>query len=176
MRAHSRSIIVVVLVVVSMFMTSSGAAVASPLPPSSDASPRWRWPVEGARAVIAPYRAPAHTYGAGHRGVDIGAAAGAGVFAPADGVVAFRGSVVDRPLLTIEHDDGLVTTFEPLRSALTPGDKVSAGQEIGSVDAGGHAPSGALHLGVRRDGAYINPMLLLGDVPRAVLLPCCGAT
>jgi len=51
---------------------------------------------------------------------------------------------------------------------------VSAGQEIGAVDVGGHTPSGALHIGVRRDGAYINPLLLFGDIPRSILLPCCA--
>lgn len=140
----------------------------------ADESPPWVWPVAGARAVVEPYRAPAHRYAAGHRGVDLPAAPGTTVRAPADGVVAFRGTVVDRPLLTIRHDGGLVSTFEPLSSELEPGDAVRAGDELGVVAAGGHAAAGTLHLGVRLDGDYINPMLLFGAVPRAVLLPCCG--
>jgi murein DD-endopeptidase MepM/ murein hydrolase activator NlpD len=98
---------------------------------------------------------------------------GAVVHAPADGVVAFRGTVVDRPLVTIDHGHGIVTTFEPLESTLTPGTTVAAGQEIGTVARGGHTPSGELHLGVRYDDVYINPMLMFGEVPRAILLPCC---
>ncbi|WP_136043836.1 MULTISPECIES: murein hydrolase activator EnvC family protein [unclassified Microbacterium] len=137
--------------------------------------PRWRWPLTGVKAVVEPFRAPAHEYGAGHRGVDLASSIDAPVTAPADGTVAVRGTVVDRPLLTIQHADGLVSTFEPLRTTLDPGDAVSAGQEIGFVDLGGHSPAGALHLGVRRDGNYINPMLLFGSVPRAVLLPCCDS-
>ena len=39
--------------------------------------------------------------------------------------------------------------------------------------AGGHAAPGLLHFGVRLDGEYINPLILLGGVPRAILLPCC---
>ncbi|MBS1698121.1 MAG: M23 family metallopeptidase [Actinobacteria bacterium] len=139
---------------------------AAPALPDGD----WLWPVEGRRAVVAPFRAPAHAYGPGHRGIDI-AAAGA-VRAPADGVIAFQGVVVDRPLLTVDHGNGLVTTFEPATSALAPGTPVRRGDVVASTATGGHAPAGALHVGVRWNGVYINPMLLFGGVPRAVLLPC----
>jgi murein DD-endopeptidase MepM/ murein hydrolase activator NlpD len=148
-----------------------GAAVVPPTP-----DPPWAWPVEGARAVTSAFRAPAHDYGPGHRGIDMAAPVGTVVHAPADGVVAFRGTVVDRPLVTIDHGHGIVTTFEPLESALTPGTAVIAGQEIGTVGRGGHTPADELHLGVRYDDVYINPMLMFGDVPRAILLPCCGPT
>lgn len=146
------------------------AAAKPPAP-----TPPWQWPVDGTREVVEPFRAPLHDYGAGHRGVDIAAGTGTVVRAPADGVVAFRGTVVDRPLITIDHGDGLVTTLEPLESALSPGTIVDAGDELGTVGSGGHSPAGQLHLGVRLNGVYINPMLMFGDVPRAILLPCCGA-
>ncbi|MFK4760827.1 murein hydrolase activator EnvC family protein [Microbacterium sp. ZW T5_45] len=140
--------------------------------PRADAD-EWSWPVPGARHVVIPFRAPAHAYGAGHRGIDILAPESGVVRAPADGVVAFSGTVVDRPLLTIEHPGGYVSTFEPMVSTLSPGDAVAQGAEIGSVVVGGHSAPGTLHIGVRLDGDYINPMLLFGGVPRAVLLPCC---
>ncbi|MGO4678729.1 murein hydrolase activator EnvC family protein [Microbacterium sp. 2MCAF23] len=130
----------------------------------------WLWPIEGARSVLVPFRAPAHDYGPGHRGMDIAATGGAR--APADGVIAFRGVVVDRPLLTIDHGNGLVTTFEPVQSELAPGTIVHRGEVIATLSTGGHTPAGALHVGVRWNGVYINPLLLFGDVPRAVLLPC----
>ena len=133
----------------------------------------WLWPVDGGRVVIAPFRAPAHEYGPGHRGMDV--AAGVEVRAPADGVIAFRGVVVDRPLLTIDHGNGLVTTLEPAQSDLAPGTPVRRGDVLGTVAAGGHAPGGTVHVGVRWNGVYINQMLLFGDVPRAVLLPCGAA-
>lgn len=148
---------------------------SGPSPADSSASEgAWRWPVDGGRHVSAAYRAPAHAYGPGHRGMDVTAAVGTAVGAPADGVVAFQGVVVDRPVLTIRHADGLVSSFEPLESSLRAGDTVSRGQEIGRVSTGGHTAPGALHVGVRRDGEYINPMLLFGAVLRARLLPCCG--
>lgn len=139
-----------------------------------DVDPRWRWPVDGQRRVVEPFRAPAHEYGPGHRGIDIAAPVGSAARAPADGVVAFRGTVVDRPLLTIEHATGLVVTFEPLASDLTPGDVVAAGESIGTVATGGHTPPGLLHVGVRWHGDYLNPLPLFGELPRAVLLPCCS--
>lgn len=131
----------------------------------------WRWPV--APRIVAPFVAPAHEYGPGHRGIDLAAAFGAPVAAPAPGVVAFVGRVAGRGVVTIDHGDGLVTTLEPMTGSVVIGDAVSAGDVVGTVDAGGHTEAGAVHFGVRRHGAYINPMLLVGDVPRAVLLPCC---
>ncbi|MCK2036660.1 M23 family metallopeptidase [Microbacterium sp. SSW1-49] len=156
-------------------LTVAGFTTSSAVPPivASVSRPSWAWPLAGARSVAAPYRAPAHEYGAGHRGVDLMAEPGTTVFAPAEGVVAFRGTVVDRPLVTIEHPGGLVSTLEPVSSPLTPGAAVVAGQPLGIVGTGGHTPTGAVHLGVRLNGAYINPLLLFGPVTRAVLLPCC---
>lgn len=170
-RGAGRTALIAALVATVLTLPPSAAA-AEPAPPSD---PAWSWPTAGKREVVEPFRAPAHDYGPGHRGIDIGAGQGAPITAPADGVVAFRGVVVDRPLLTIDHGDGHVSTFEPLESALAPGSVVRAGDGIGTVAVGGHAPAGTLHLGVRLNDVYINPMLLFGGVPRAVLLPCCAS-
>lgn len=123
--------------------------------------------------VARPFVAPGHDYGPGHRGVDVEVAADAEISAPAAGTVAFSGMVAGRGVLTIDHGGGLVSTFEPVQSTLTPGTSVGKGEHIGAVSSGGHVPLGQLHFGVRLNGAYINPMLLLGEVPRAILLPCC---
>lgn len=142
--------------------------------PGDDApSYPWEWPTDGQRVVIVAFRAPAHDYGPGHRGMDAAAEPGSPVHAPAAGVVAFRGTVVDRPLITIDHGGGYVTTLEPVASVLSPGDAVTAGEAVGTLAAGGHAPRGTLHVGVRVDGVYVNPRGLFGRPPRAVLLPCC---
>lgn len=133
----------------------------------------WLWPVDGPPAVVQRFRAPAHEYGPGHRGIDIAAAPEGEVRAPAAGVVAFRGVVVDRPLLTIDHGGGLVTTFDPLKSNLAAGEAVAAGEVIGTVSVGGHSSRGTLHIGLRLHGVYVDPMRMFGEVPLAVLLPCC---
>lgn len=154
--------------------TGPGAGAARSAAASvGDLSERgWIWPVSGFR-VVAPYVQPAHRYAPGHRGIDV-EPADAVVVAPADGVIAFAGTVADRPLVTIDHGDGLVTTLEPVASELLAGTIVRRGEVVGAVSIGGHAPPGSVHFGVRLHGEYINPLLLLGGIPRAVLLPCCG--
>ena len=159
-----------ILGIVLALLSGTGANAvdhgAAPALPDGD----WAWPSAVARTVVAPFRAPAHDYGPGHRGIDI--ATSAEVRSPADGVIAFAGTVVDRPLLTIDHGNGLVTTLEPVRTDLAPGTAVRRGEPVGTTATGGHAAIGSVHVGVRWNGAYINPMLLFGGVERAVLLPC----
>lgn len=138
-----------------------------------DARPRWTWPVTPPR-ITAPYRAPAHAYGPGHRGIDLAAAVGDRVVAPDDGVVAFAGRVVDRGVITIDHGDGVVSTLEPVDATVVPGAIVRRGQPVGVVATGGHTRPGELHLGAREGDAYVNPLRFLSALPRAVLLPCCG--
>lgn len=132
----------------------------------------WVWPAAAFR-LVSPFVAPAHDYAPGHRGIDIRLTGSLDVRAPAAGVVAFSGSVAGRGILTIDHGGGLVTTLEPVDSPLVAGEPVARAQPVGTLAAGGHAAPGSLHFGVRLDGVYLNPMLLLGGVPRAVLLPCC---
>lgn len=130
----------------------------------------WSWPVSGPHALARPYVAPAGPYGAGHRGIDIRAANGAEVLAPADGVVHFAGFVVDRPVLSIEHADGVLSSYEPVQTTLAAGDRVTRGQVVGTL-LPGHCASPCLHLGVRVGGEYVNPLLFLGGVGWSVLYP-----
>jgi murein DD-endopeptidase MepM/ murein hydrolase activator NlpD len=129
----------------------------------------WLWPVSGAHEVVRPYIAPASPYGAGHRGVDLASADGV-LLAPADGVVRFAGFVVDRPVLTIDHGGGVLSSYEPVTTTLARGDPVAAGRPIGTV-LPGHCSVLCVHLGLRIDGQYVSPLRFLGGIPRAVLLP-----
>ncbi|HXH35324.1 MAG TPA: M23 family metallopeptidase [Plantibacter sp.] len=140
-------------------------------PPAAASTPRWAWPIEAPHTVQAPFVAPATPYAPGHRGIDVTAPTGVAVSAAAPGVVTFSGVVVDRPLVVIRHDDGLVSSIEPVVGSVSVGDTVARGAAIGTVGDGGHCDGSCVHFGVRRDGAYINPLLLLDDVPAAVLLP-----
>jgi murein DD-endopeptidase MepM/ murein hydrolase activator NlpD len=133
----------------------------------------WVWPADSFR-LARVYIAPAHEYGPGHRGIDLALIGSGAVLSPADGVVAFAGRVAGRGVLTIDHGGGLVTTLEPVETTLVPGTSVRRGDDVAILGLGGHAEAGAVHFGVRLDGRYINPMLLLGGVPRAILLPCCA--
>ena len=95
-------------------------------------APPWNWPVDPPHVVVRPYLAPESPYAAGHRGVDL-AAPGGVVYAPADGVVHFAGTVVDRPVLSIEHPGGFLSSYEPVTSSLSKGDPVTRGQPIGEL-------------------------------------------
>lgn len=131
----------------------------------------WAWPIAPRPAVTRRFELE-HPYAAGHRGIDLAAPAGAPVLAPAGGTVRFAGFVVDRPVLSIDHGNGVLSSFEPIDADVAEGEAVVAGQRIGTVSGSSvHAPSGGLHLGARLDGGYVDPLGLLGSIPRAVLLP-----
>ena len=73
-------------------------------------------------------------------------------------------SLAGRGVLSIEHEGGLRSTYEPVTASVTAGQPVEAGQPIGTLQAG-HAPcapASCLHWGARLPGeVYIDPMALL---------------
>lgn len=148
-------------------------ALVGPMAAPAAGDSDWAWPIADPHVVVREWRAPADDYSAGHRGVDIAASAGAPVTAPESGTVRFAGRVVDRPVLSIEHSGGLVSSFEPVETTLKKGDQVARGQQIGTVApvSASHCAESCLHFGVRRDGRYISPMLVLEPPARAILLP-----
>jgi murein DD-endopeptidase MepM/ murein hydrolase activator NlpD len=119
------------------------------------------WPVTG--SVVRPFGLPEGPYGAGHRGIDIAAPAGTTVRASADGVVAFAGTVAGGRYVSIDHPDGVRTTYSWLSAiAVHAGDTVSRGEAIGTSGLGhpGVDPAN-LHFGSRYAGEYLDPLLLL---------------
>lgn len=165
------------VVLVAPGLLSAARADAAPpdrprgLDDGARAGPRWSWPVASPHPVLTPYAAPATPYSAGHRGIDVGAPRGAAVRAPADGTVHFAGVVVDRPLISLDLGGGVLASVEPVAPEVARGESVRRGQVIGRLQPG-HCPRRTcLHLGARVDGEYVSPLLMLGDVPRAVLLP-----
>ncbi|TFD19104.1 murein hydrolase activator EnvC [Cryobacterium sp. TMS1-13-1] len=159
--------------VMLLILLGSPVATASAVPPAvvTPAADGWRWPLPEPHRVIAPFIAPVTPYAAGHRGIDLTAQTGDTVLAPHDGVVSFAGVVVDRPVLSLTQAGDLITTVEPVLALVAEGDRVQAGQQIGTVATGGHCPPGCLHLGIRLHGNYVSPLLYLGGLQRAVLLP-----
>jgi murein DD-endopeptidase MepM/ murein hydrolase activator NlpD len=168
---------------IAVLVAGSAAAAEDPTPAAGTAAEpaegaavtpvadRWVWPVGAPGPPLRPFSAPATPYSSGHRGVDLASAAGAPVRSPADGVVSFAGVVVDRPVLSIQHADDLVSSFEPLTATVGVGDRVRAGQVVGTVGVGAHCSGRCVHLGVRRHGHYVSPLLFFDGVARAVLLP-----
>lgn len=145
--------------------SGSGSAVAAPQPRAT----RWLPPIGYALNVTAPFRAPAHRYAAGHRGFDLVAAPSELVSAPAPGTVTFAGRVVDRDVVSVRVDDATVLSMEPVTSELSKGDTVARGELLGTVSRGGHCDGACVHLGVRVNNGYVNPMRFFRDKP--VLLP-----
>jgi murein DD-endopeptidase MepM/ murein hydrolase activator NlpD len=147
------------------------AVLALPLGTAPPSRARWSWPVPAPHVLARQYLAPATRYGAGHRGIDLEAPIGIPVTAPDDGTVLFAGRVVDRGVLSIDH--GTVrSSFEPVRSLVHPGERVTRGEVVAVVTAPGAThPAGVLHLGARVQDGYVSPLLLLGGLRRAVLLP-----
>ena len=116
---------------------------------------------------------PQQPWLAGHRGLDLVAHVGEPITAPATGVITFVGFVVDRPLISIRHDQGLVSSFEPIDSTAAVGDVVARGKTIGTVaDARDHcARSQCVHGGLRLDGTYVDPLDYLEGFGPVRLLP-----
>ncbi|MDP3209121.1 MAG: M23 family metallopeptidase [Rhodoglobus sp.] len=152
----------VVLVVVALVQSGAGH-------PAAASAPLWSWPVDSPRAIMRGYVAPATPYSAGHRGIDIRAPSEV-LRAPSDGIVHFAGFVVDRPVLSIRHGDGVISSFEPVVASLTAGDVVSRGDIVGTIMPG-HCTGPCVHMGVRIHGQYVSPLNWLGGIPRSVLLP-----
>ncbi len=124
------------------------------------------WPTGTAVAVLRPFAAPPQPWQSGHRGVDLDLATGAAVIAAGDGVVAFAGTVAGRGVVSIDHADGIRTTYEPVTAVVAAGERVGSGQVIGYLAGAAHcAPASCLHWGARRGPeVYLDPMLLLRAV------------
>lgn len=107
----------------------------------------------------------------GHRGVDLAAEVGTEVLAAGDGTIGFSGVVAGTPTISIDHPEGIRTTYQPVRAKVEQGEAVREGQVIGYLTRGtGHHHEG-LHWGalIAKD-TYINPLSLL-DVPVIRLKP-----
>ncbi len=149
--------------------TVRGSPGAGPVP-----APAWSWPLSPRPAVLRAFDPPAKPWLSGHRGVDLEAAHdGAPLTSPAAGTVSFVGTVVDRPVITIDHGNGLRSSFEPVASSLAAGARRGGGRRPGQVQAGhcGPAPP-CLHWGVRRGEDYVNPLAFVMDLRPSVLLAC----
>lgn len=145
--------------------------------------PPLRMPLAG--SIVRGFEASAGTYGPGHRGVDVGGRVGEAVRAPAGGRVEFAGPVAGVTWVSLLVAPGVTVTVGPLLDAqVAAGQRVRALAPVGRLGLGhgpalgpGHRPAHvpahgmALHLGLRVDGVYLDPLPYLLDRPRPRLAP-----
>lgn len=129
---------------------------------ASETIVRYRAPLDA--IVVDPFRPPSHIGGAGNRGIEYGNRGGEVVSAAADGRVAFVGAIGDTNYLSIDHADGLRTTYSHLGEMW-----VATSQAVVSGDAIALAERG-LHFGVKIRDHYLDPQVLL-DASDSSLVP-----
>ena len=90
---------------------------------------------------------------------------GEAVLAAGAGVVLFAGRVVDQGVVVVGH--GVVrTSYEPVSALVSVGQRVGAGQVLGTLELGHCARAACLHWGLltghEHATVYYDPLLLLG--------------
>ncbi len=165
-------LVVTVLVLAPAPRPAESVVPAGSGPHGGSGTVRYELPVSG--EVVRPFEAPTSPYGPGHRGVALTARPGANVAAAASGRVSFAGTVAGTRWVTLEHADGVLTSYGPLAStSVARGDRVLRGATIATLGARGRGhgePAHGLHWGARRHGRYIDPLSLLEGVPRPSLV------
>lgn len=123
--------------------------------------------------ILRRFDPPPKPWLAGHRGVDLEHPVGAEVVASQAGRVRFAGTVAGVPTISIDHGNGLRTTYQPVHAYVSAGDEVHQSQVIGYL---GYpiAQGPGLHWGATTgEDTYINPLSLLSQ-PSIRLKPVDG--
>ncbi|WP_109507402.1 M23 family metallopeptidase [Nocardioides speluncae] len=142
---------------------------------SDDTVPRdGVWPLDPVPEVARGFDPPDVPWGSGHRGVDLVGAVGQPVRSALAGTVSYAGRLAGRGVVVVSHGDTR-TTYEPVAAAVSVGDQVVAGDQLGRLERpGSHCfPSVCLHWGWLRGEVYLDPLDLVGAGP-VRLLPFLG--
>lgn len=128
--------------------TSAGPALAASGVP----------PVTG--PIVRAFDPPDQPWLAGHRGIDLLAAAGSPVVAVLAGRVTFTGRIAGKGVVVVSHGSTR-TTYEPVRASVRAGDEVAAGYALGVLERNDHCAVGScVHLGWLRGRTYLDPARL----------------
>lgn len=129
----------------------------------------WRWPVVGTvTGVFGSQRILNGEPRRPHYGIDIAAPAGTPVVAPTDAIVRmaapdlyFTGGTV-----MLDHGHGVTSVYSHLASTMVaPGQRVKAGQTIGTVGASGRATGAHLDWRINWFAERLDPALIAGPMP-----------
>jgi murein DD-endopeptidase MepM/ murein hydrolase activator NlpD len=133
---------------------------------------RLQWPLRPAVPVITRgFDAPRPDWQRGHRGVDLAGVPGQPVYAAGRGTVVFAGLLAGRPVVSVDHPGGLRTSYEPVETAVRPGQRVDSATPLGRLAAGhpGCPAQACLHWGAMWGPAqradYVDPVGLLESTP-----------
>lgn len=98
-----------------------------------------------------------------HEGLDVGAAYGTAVNAPADGIVTFSGEKAGfGKFVQIDHGYGIETIYAHNQSLhVKPGQKVKRGTLLAGVGNTGHSTGPHLHYEVRVNGIAVDPLYFI---------------
>ncbi len=133
--------------------------------PRDDFAQRFIWPVEGRiSGRFGNQRVYNGTPKAPHSGMDIAAAQGTPVKAPAAGIVTFAAPdlYLTGGTVLIDHGAGVSSNFLHLsRIDVNVGDRVEQGQIFAAVGATGRATGPHLHWGMNWFDVRVDPLLVL---------------
>ena len=118
----------------------------------------------GLVAPLSRLRISGHRFTPGHLGVDLGCTQQDAVFAMHDGIVETAGfSAVGYGYNVTIRGAGWWTRYAHLKAdKLTTLDAVSAGDPIGICDNTGNSSGNHLHLEIKKNGRFVDPIPLLG--------------
>jgi len=117
-------------------------------------------PVTG--TITSRYGVSSRIRSSNHTGLDIATASGKPIKVAASGTVTYadyKGSYGN--VVKVDHGNGLETWYaHTSKMYVTEGQHVEAGEVIAAVGSTGNSTGPHLHLGVRVDNKYIDPMTL----------------
>jgi len=135
-----------------------------PQPPSSGNGRFGAMPSQPMPSRASSEFGPRKLFGSFHYGIDLPVPTGTRINALGDGVVSGIGyDPGGGNFVKIRYDNGLESVYYHLKSySVRSGQRVSMSQEVARSDNTGKYTTGAhLHMGIKRNGSYINPRTVM---------------